>query len=441
MNSKASLIASLSDAERKAWVSSLTKEQAAALRWEWAFFARPEQLAPEGNWDTWLILSGRGWGKSRTGAEWVRSLAESGKAKRIALVGATAADVRDVMIEGESGIMSICPPWDRPLYEPSKRRITWPNGAMATAYSADEPDRLRGPQHDAAWCDEIAAWRYGEAWDQLRFGLRLGDRPQTVVTTTPRPTQMIRDLIKHKTTVVTKGSTYDNRMNLAPTFFSQIISKYEGTRIGRQELHAELLDDVQGALWQHADIDKCRVSTVPLLRRAVVAIDPAVTSGEHSDETGIIVAGIDEKRQGYVIADLSGQYSPGEWAKVAVDAYYKYDADRVVAEVNNGGDLVEFTLRTVAQNVSYKDVRATRGKFTRAEPIAALYEQHKIHHVGMFAKLEDQMCTYVPGGKSPDRMDALVWAFFDLIVKEESFSIGTFGSSVFSTGLRNGRHV
>lgn len=365
---------------------------------------------------------------------------ESGKASRIALVAATASDARDVMVEGESGILAVSPPWNRPKYEPSKRRITWPNGATATTYSADEPDRLRGPQQDSAWCDEIAAWRYEEAWDQLQFGLRIGVRPRVVVTTTPRPTKLVKDLVKSETTIVTTGSTYDNRENLAPVFFSHVVSKYEGTRLGRQELRAEILDDTPGALWTLLDIEAHRVEHVPELKRIVVGVDPAMTSGETSDETGIIVAGIDHRNHVYVTGDLSDRMSPAEWARVAVNAYHEYKADRIVAEVNNGGDLVETVIRTIDKNVAYRKVHASKGKTTRAEPVAALYEQGKVHHVGMFAKLEDQMCSWVPkpGAKSPDRMDALVWTIYDLVLKAQSFSSGGFGHSTFATGLRKG---
>jgi phage terminase large subunit-like protein len=364
----------------------------------------------------WLLLAGRGFGKTRTGAEYVRSKVESGEAGRIALVAPTAADARDVMIEGESGILAISPPWFEPKYEPSKRRLTWPNGAIATAYSADEPRRLRGPQHDLAYCDEIAAWEYPEAWDQLLLGLRLGKDPRAVVTTTPRPVRVIRELVKAETTHVTRGSTYDNRENLAPAFLEQIISKYEGTRLGRQELYAEILDDVPGALWTRAMLESALVDEAPELSRVVVAIDPAVTSGEDSDETGIVVAGLGVDGMGYVLADRTCRLSPDGWAKRAVTAFDEYRADRIVAEVNNGGDLVESTIRTVRRNTPYKQVRASRGKRVRAEPIAALYEQSKIKHVRGLGQLEDQMVTFLPegGDSSPDRVDALVWALTEL---------------------------
>jgi len=403
-------------------LSSLSEEEALMLLYEWRFWARPNQLPPE-NWrQVWLILAGRGFGKTRTGAETVRWMVEAGRAKRIALVAPTAADARDVMVEGESGILAISRPDFKPEYEPSKRRITWPNGAMAFTYSAEEPDRLRGPQHDFAWCDELATWKYpDDTWDNLIFGLRLGDNPRVVVTTTPKPIPLVRKLVNDPETVVTRGSTYENAANLPPSFLKEIRDKYEGTRLGRQEIYAEILDDVPGALWNRTMLDELRVKKAPELIRIVVAIDPAVTSGEDSDETGIIVAGKGVDGHAYVLDDLSCRLSPDGWARRAVDAYHRYEADRIVAEVNNGGDLVEATIRTVDSKAAYKAVRASKGKRTRAEPIAALYEQGKIHHVGSFPLLEDQMCNFTPDGYdgSPDRVDALVWALTELMLKGE----------------------
>src|SRR6266446_6271167 len=370
--SDAARLASLPPKQYEKIVNDFSDDDLEALESEWPFWARPNQLTPPGDWRAWLLLAGRGFGKTRTGAEWVRSQVATGK-RRIALVAPTAADARDVMIEGESGLLAISPPLDRPIYEPSKRRVTWPNGAIATAYSADEPERLRGPQHDAAWCDELGAWRYPEAYDMLLFGLRLGDDPRLVVTTTPRPIKIIREMIADPTVVVTRGSTYDNRANLAPAFLSQIIRRYEGTRLGRQELDAELLDDVPGALWTRALIEAARPPMkfiMPDLIRIVVAIDPAMTSGEDADETGMIVAGKDAQGRGYVLADLSGHYTPTEWARTAIAAYRAHGADRVVAEVNAGGEMVENTLRVIDPNVSYSPVHAMRGKVVRAEPIS-----------------------------------------------------------------------
>jgi predicted phage terminase large subunit-like protein len=372
-------------------------------------------------------MAGRGFGKTRSGSEWTLEQVSAG-CRRIALVGATAADVRDVMIEGESGILACSPDWNRPVYEPSKRRLTWPNGAIATAFSADEPSRLRGPQHDAAWCDELASWRYPEAWDMLMFGLRLGRQPRCIVTTTPRSVRVLRELLQREDCVVTRGTSYENRDNLAPSFFSSIVRKYQGTRVGRQELEAELLEDVPGALWNHGVIEAARVSAVPELVRVIVAVDPAVTSGEDSDETGVIVAGRDKNGDAYVLADLSGRHPPVEWARIAVSAYRTHGADRIVAEVNQGGDLVEQTIRAVDPNAAFTAVRASRGKLTRAEPISALYEQGRVHHLGVFPALEDQMCAFTPdidrATGSPDRVDALVWALAELMIAPmKSFGI------------------
>jgi phage terminase large subunit-like protein len=397
-----------------------------ALETSWASIARPNQLPPPGDWRIWLLLAGRGFGKSRTLSEWVNEQAVSRQASRIALVAATAADARDVIVEGESGILATAPSYCRPLYEPSRRRLTWSNGVIATTYSAEEPERLRGPQHDAAICDELGSWKHPEAWDMLMFGLRLGN-PRVVVATTPRPTKLIRDLVSRngRDVVVTRGSTYENRANLAPAFLDQIIRKYEGTRLGRQELEAELLEDVEGALWNRAQLEDARWpahKALPELVRVVVAIDPAASSGEDADETGIIVAGKDATGRGFILDDLSGRFPPTQWAKTAIAAYRKHQADRVVAEVNNGGEMVESTLRVIDPNVSYTAVRASRGKIIRAEPVAALYEQSRVYHTGAFPQLEDQMCSFVAdlqrgaAGVSPDRVDALVWALTDLLV-------------------------
>ncbi len=391
---------------------------------DWRTIARPSQLPPPGAWTIWLQLAGRGFGKTRTGAEWVRERVERGLSRRIALVAPTAGDARDVMVEGESGILAISPSWFRPRYEPSRRRLEWPNGAIATTYSADEPDRLRGPQHDAAWCDELAAWRFPSAWDMLMLGLRLGSDPRCIVTTTPRTVRVIRGLLAREgaDVVVTRGATRENAANLAPPFLAEIMRRYEGTRLGRQELEAELLDDVPGALWQRDKLDALRVSAAPDLRRIVVAIDPAATSGEGADETGIVVAGLGADGHGYILEDLSGRYQPTDWARRAIGAYQRHRADRVVAEINNGGEMVETTLRMVDRSVSFKAVHATRGKVVRAEPIAALYEQSKVHHAGLFTALEDQMCNFAldadrSRGSSPDRVDALVWALTNLMVE------------------------
>jgi len=422
-------MSSLSVEDRRKLLSELSEQEAEALLYDWRFWARPNQLAPNGDWRYWLILAGRGFGKTRAGAEWVREEVQTGRRGRLAFVARTAADTRDVMVEemsqaAGSGILQVSPPWFRPEYEPSKRRLTWPNGATATLYSSDEPDLLRGPQHDGAWADELAAWQYPQAWDMLMMGLRLGNDPRAVITTTPKATQLIKELIKDPMCVVTKGSTYDNLANLAPSFLNVILRKYEGTRLGRQELYAEILDDVEGALWTHDIIDNLRVDECPDLIRIVVAIDPQgahrqagqkrAIEDEVDSETGIVVAGVARNGHCYVLADLSVDASPDGWASRAVNAYHDYKADRICAEVNFGGDMVLSTIRTADRNVPVTKLHASRGKLIRAEPIAALYEQGRVHHVGSFPQLEDQMCNWVPGDSSPDRLDALVWALTEV---------------------------
>ena len=412
-------------------IATLSDEEALQLRYTWQAWARDKQLSElEANWDwtIWLILAGRGFGKSRTGAEQTIAWADEDTHARIALVGRTAADVRDVMVEGESGILACSPPWFRPKYEPSKRRLTWPNGAMATTYSADEPDALRGPQHSKAWGDEPAAWKYTDTHDQLMFGLRLGRKPQAVYTTTPRATKFIKGLIKQRTTHTTKGTTYENLANLAPTFQEQVIGRYEGTRLGRQELEGLILDDNERALWKReAMIEALRVTEAPPLKRIVVGVDPSVHDGTDIDnqdlaECGIIVAGLGLNNHGYLLDDKSLMGSPMAWAKEAVTALRKNKADRIVAEINNGGALVEIVIRVVDKTVPYKHVRAARGKITRAEPISSFAEQQKIHHVGIFPEVEDQLCNWEQGMKSPDRLDAYVWAFTELMVGDGTLS-------------------
>lgn len=401
-------------AERVKLAGALSPEHAARLHYAWEFWARPEQLPPSDEWTYWLVLAGRGFGKTRTGAETVRAWAAD--ERYVNLIGATSDDARDIMVEGESGILAVCPRDERPEYRKSERKLIWPSGATSLIFTADEPERLRGKQHGKLWCDELAAWRYPEAWDQAKFGLRLGHAPQAIVTTTPRPNGLVRALMQDTACVVTRGTSYDNRRNLAPAFFSAIITQYEGSRLGRQELNAELLEDNPAALWQRAVIDAGRVRNAPPLRRVVVGVDPSVTSTESSDETGIVVAGVAEGGEFYVLADCSLNASPDTWARAAVRAWEDHHGDRIVAEVNNGGDLVELVIRTINKHIPYKKVTASRGKAIRAEPIAALYEQGRVHHVGSLGKLEDQMCDFDPltNRKSPDRMDALVWALTEL---------------------------
>lgn len=392
-------------------VAALSDEEVLGLYYDWDLWARPSQKVPDGDWLTWLLLAGRGFGKTRVGAEWIRHGAENG-CRRMALVGATAADVRDTMVEGESGVLAVSSPSFMPIYEPSKRRITWPNGAMAVCFTADEPNRLRGPQHDRAWCDELAAWRYpDDAWNMLMFGLRIGRDPRVVVTTTPRPISLLREMVKDPTVRVTTGSTYENTDNLAPAFKRRILSKYEGTTIGRQELYAELFSEAPGALWRRADmLDAHRVKEAPEFRRIAVAVDPSVTSTKNSDEAGIVWGGLGVDGHAYVCGDLSLRASPDTWVRKAVNCYNMHEANELVYESNQGGDLVKSLMRTVDKTVAIRGVHASRGKYLRAEPVSALYEQGLVHHVGMFPSLEDEMCNWLPGSpESPNRLDACVY--------------------------------
>lgn len=439
---------------------NLTDEEADDLLHTWELWARPNQLEPDPvlpngeHWVTWLILAGRGFGKTRCGAETVIKWVREGICRRIALVAEDSADARDVMVEGESGILACSPRDFKPEYFPSKRRLVWPNGAIATLFSAEDFDSLRGPQFDGAWCDELCKWRYAqEAWDNLQFGLRLGDHPKQIVTTTPRPIRLLKDIILRSDTALTKGSTMENLVNLAPPFRKAVVDKYAGTRIGRQELNAEILDDVPGALWDRAMIDDDRVVPVdnltpvilPHFVRVLVAVDPAKEVSQkrsenkkQSDEykstayaeTGIVVVGKTQEGHAYVLEDLSFHGTPEEWGRVAVQAYDDWAADQIVYEANQGGEMVAAVLRQAGKSlkeeglrsadfVPLKAVHATRGKIVRAEPVSQLYEQHKVHHVGYFAELEDQMCEYTEGGSmgySPDRMDALVWGITELLV-------------------------
>jgi predicted phage terminase large subunit-like protein len=392
----------------------------------WRAKARPEQLPPLGEWNGWMYLGGRGTGKTRSGSGLTHEYVETGVAGRIALIAPTAADARDVMVEGPAGILATASPWCRPTYEPSKRKVEWPNGAIATLFSAEEADRLRGPQHDFLWADELAAWQSArDTWDMAMFGLRLGKHPRWLVTTTPKPIKLLRDLLAREgqDVVVTRGSTFDNAANLAPSFIEAIRKRYEGTRLGRQELYAELLSDTPGALWHMDQIDATRLPVdgpIIMLQRIVIAVDPAVSNTEGSDETGIIAAGKDEHGRYYVLDDFSGRYSPDGWARKTVEMFHKLQADRIVIEVNQGGDMVRNTLLHVDPSVPIREVHANRGKVLRAEPVAALYEQGKVSHAGNFPKLEDQMCSFTSdfnrstAGHSPDRVDSLVYALTSL---------------------------
>jgi phage terminase large subunit-like protein len=387
---------------------------------DWRAKARPEQLPPPGDWAIWLLLAGRGFGKTRVLSESALEAVLNGY-RRIAIVAATAGDCRDVVIEGESGILSCAPKWNRPEYEPTKRRLTWSNGAIATAYSADEAERLRGPQHDFAIVDELAAWRYPESWDMLMMGLRLGKNPRAIVATTPKPTKLIRDLVARegKDVVITRGRTKDNEANLAPQFLKTIVARFQGTRLGRQELDGELLTDTPGALWNHENLDATRVDTAPTLQRIVVGIDPSGSAGENADECGIVVSGLGVDSELYVLADLSGRMSPTEWARRAIGAFHYYKADRIVAETNYGGAMVLSTITAIDPGVPVKAITSSRGKVLRAEPISAIWEQGHGHLVGSnFAELQDEMTSFTTDWDrsrgSPNRVDALVFSAAEL---------------------------
>lgn len=401
-------------------------------RLKWIDRARPNQLPPQGDWRIWMILAGRGWGKTKTAAEDCWDWGWENPNARIAVVAATAKDLRETMLEGPSGILSSAPREIIASYNKSFSEVKLINGTQINGYSAEEPERLRGPNFGRAYCDELASWQRPESWDMLNFALRIGDRPQVIITTTPKPTKLIDSLVRDSAkagsgVILTTGSTYENQTNLAPGFLAYLREKYEGSRLGRQEIHAEILSDVPGALWNRTLIEALRVTSAPEMRRIVVAIDPAVSTKEGSDETGIVVAGHGRDGQFYVLDDDSGSYPPEEWARRAVALFNKHKADRIVAEANNGGDMVDRTIRVVAPNVPIKLVHASRGKAVRAEPISALYEQGRAHHVNSFPTLEDQMCQFTSDydrakmGYSPDRLDALVWAVTDLMEKKVGF--------------------
>ena len=393
-------------------------------RTNWYQMARKEQLDPNGDWSIWLVLAGRGWGKTRTGAESIITYAIKNPNTICGVIAPTSGDLRRVCFEGPSGLLKNLPrecylDSESKSYNRSAMEIKLWNGSVIQGYAAIEPDRLRGPQFHRIWADELAAWRYPEAYDQMMFGLRLGTNPKLVITTTPRPSKLIKDLVKRNgdDVVLIKGSTFDNAENLAESSLKLLKEKYENTSLGRQELYAEIIEEVEGALWTMHLIDRSRKEKkdIPDFSRVVIAIDPAVTSKQTSDETGIIVVGKGQDNRYYVLEDSSGRFSADAWARKAVDLFYEYSADRIVAETNNGGDLVERLIRSVDNQVPYKAVHATRGKIVRAEPISALYEQNKVHHIGSFPVLEDQMISYTGSFQtSPDRLDALVWGLSEL---------------------------
>ncbi|MEN8839779.1 MAG: terminase family protein [Octadecabacter sp.] len=434
VRSGAALVASANVADRKAFLRGLSGPQLKALPYLFDFWALEHQLAPVGDWRTWVILGGRGAGKTRAGAEWVRSMVEGsrprdpGAATRVGLIGETMEQAREVMVFGESGILACSPPDRRPTWIAGRQMLVWPNGAEARLYSAFDPERLRGPQFDAVWADEFAKWpKAQETWDMMQFGLRLGKKPRACVTTTPKNVEILKDLLARSSTVQTHATTQDNRAYLADGFLEEVQERYAGTRLGRQELDGVLLADVDGALWTSARLEGCRVNKAPALDRIVVAVDPPAGANASSDACGIVVAGIVSKGpvkdwKIYVLEDASVQgVSPNDWAAAAIAAMDRHGADRLVAEVNQGGAMVEAIVRSIDPSVSYRGVHATRGKAMRAEPVAALYEQGRVRHVLGLGALEDEMCQMTAEGYagtgSPDRVDALVWALTDLFLE------------------------
>ena len=434
MRSGAAWLASATPDQIDAFLGGLSDQTLAALPWVFEFWALPHQLPPEGAWKTWVIMGGRGAGKTRAGAEWVRAEVEgarpcdAGRARRVALVGETLDQVREVMIFGESGIMACSPPDRRPEWQAGRRRLLWPNGAVAEVYSAHEPDSLRGPQFDAAWVDELAKWKKAEpTWDMLQFALRLGRHPRQVVTTTPQNVAVLKAILRNPSTVITHAPTEANRAYLAASFLEEVQARYAGTRLGRQELEGVLLEDVEGALWTTAALEAARVDRAPDLDRVVVALDPAVSGHAGSDECGIVVVGAVTRGpaqdwRAFVLEDASVRGRPTDWARAAIAVMEKYGAERLVAEVNQGGDLVESVIRQIDPLVPFRALRAGRGKGLRAEPVAALYEQGRVRHLrsARLGALEDQMCRMTvqgyAGRGSPDRVDALVWALTELMV-------------------------
>jgi len=431
----ADYVRSLIERDKRAFINALSLDEVEDLEYDALFWLRKKQRPPPGDWNQWAVIAGRGFGKTYTGNQFIRLNVEgdtplgAGKCSNVAIIAETAADARDVLVEGPAGILALSPKDYRPLYEPSKRRLTWPNGAIGILFNATEPDQLRGPQHDLALCDEFAKWKYArETWDMLQFGLRLGTHPRAAITTTPRPIAVLKEILRDPKTVTTRGSTYENEVNLARTFLETIRRKYAGSRLGRQEIEAEILDDTPGALWNLQMIEAARLMPDMApgredLARRVVAIDPPATSGENADECGIMVASRSRHKtpRFYVEDDLSIPYAaPGDWGRIVVDAYHTRQCDRVIAESNNGGEMITHVINSIDPTVPVTLVHASKGKYIRAEPISTLYEQGRVSHIGAFPELESQMCVMTPdfdrktAGYSPDRVDALVWALTDL---------------------------
>lgn len=430
MSEKLDWLAEAGPNEFDRFAQSLSTAERDEFLYHWEFFARETQLPPPGDWRIWLIMAGRGFGKTRAGSEWVRFIADTNPAARIALISSSLAEARSVMVEGESGILACCPPEREPVFEPSLRRLTFPNGAQAQLFSAAEPEGLRGPQHSHAWCDEIGKWslshnRATRCWDNLLMGLRLGSDPRVTVTTTPRAVPLVQRLLPKASaasTVVSRGSTYDNAGNLPRRFLDAMESEYAGSQLARQEIGGELVTDIQGALWSRSLIERCRERGArPQDRRVIVSVDPPASST--GDDCGIVVAALGEDGHGRVLADCSiARAQPSEWACAVANAADDWKADRVVAEANQGGAMVGAVLRAAQNTLPVKLVHATRGKVARAEPIAALYASGRVKHCGLFPQLEDQMCGLMVGGdyagpgRSPDRADALVWALAELML-------------------------
>lgn len=440
MLSLAERLSALSEKERRATLDLLSEEEAQQLLYDWKFWARPEQLPPEnhltGQKPIWLINAGRGFGKTRSSVEWLRSRVESGKAGRIHIVATDAGDARDVIVEGESGILLNSPSWFMPDYTPSLKRLTWPNGAQALIFSSEDPEELRGPQCDHFLADEAGKWKYPvQTWDQLMFGWRLGDEPRGCVATTPKPSPLIKSILTNPMVAITRGSTYDNMGNLSEIFINTVIKPYEGTRLGRQEIHAELLDDNPNALWLRTDIEQLRIAPnrMPRMQYIVVGVDPPASNSEDSAECGIVVCGLGEDDHGYLLGDYSTRGSPATWGRIAVNAYQKHQANVIAGEVNNGGDMVEHVIKSTDKTVAFQEVRATRGKAIRAEPVSTKYEKGECHHVGTYPQLEDQMCDFNPKDEDSrslkDRMDAMVWAYTKCFERSRSPLIAPSGTT------------
>lgn len=415
------VLAGLSPTRRDMLLEKFQDTELSQMRNDFFLSARKEQIPPLGNWFIWIIMAGRGFGKTFSGANWIIDEHIQGEAKNSAIIAATAADMRRFCIEGPSGVMAQAPNWFYPDYQPSKSKLIWPNGTETQLYTSEKPDRLRGPNHDRAWCDELSYWRYLEdAWDNLMMALRYGQNVKAVVTMTPRPVKAVRELLKREgqDVVVTRGSTMDNKENLSDIFLKNIQDQYGGTRKGRQEIQGELLEEAEGALWSHGLLDLYRVSETPQLTKTSVAIDPSTTGGEKADEAGIMVGGKDKFGHGYLLADYSRRASPQKWAEKAVEAYDFHEANDIVAEKNQGGEMISSMIHNINPHIKVHLVHASKGKVARAEPVSMLDEQGKLHHVGSFPALEDEMCNFVPGdiNESPNRVDARVWLFTHLLI-------------------------